>query len=824
MATPHKIKTLPGDLLLKALGEIGDGLIVLEGNQIAYANDAFCKISGFSDEELCSLPSFLELFPEEERPKVSRQILVAPREGKSPAGSEIVMRPERLEFLMRGKQKEKIHLEITVNPAKKNGSDRLILLVRDISREAFLKESLREQEHQYRILFQNNPNPMIIYDLDSLAILDINDSAIQNYGYSKAEFLKLTMRETWDPQDVSFWIEKLNEFKKSEKVFRGEVRHRRKDGILIDVEVISHPVRYRGKSARVILVYDMTEHKKTRRALLESEGKYQELFNNANDAIFLFGISQEGVPTPFLEVNDVACQKFGYTREEFLSMTPFDIGVPEDAADVAAIFRKCLEEEHLTYERTLLSNRGLRVPVESSVHAFDWNGRKVVLSVVRDLTDRKRAEETIRRQAYYDTLTNLPNRTLFKDRLEQAMKQVRHNRQTLAVVALDLDRFKNINETLGHGVGDKLLLAVTERLMGALQESETLSRFGGDEFTILLPQVSGVEEAAGYAKRIIELLTAPFRVGPNDLHVTTSIGISFYPSDGETSEALLRNAETAMYRAKEQGRNDFQLYASVMNVTAFKQLLMENSLRRALEKEELVVYYQPQVDLGTRKITGAEALVRWRHPDLGLVFPTEFVGLAEDTGLIVPLGEWVMRKVCARAKKWHEAGYPKFCISVNLSGRQFQQQNLMAVISGVLRETGLDPQYLGFEVTESIAMKNADFTVAILTEMKKMGIHISLDDFGTGYSSLSYLKRFPMESLKIDPSFVRDITMDPNDAAIVAAVIAMAHSLKLKVVAEGVETEEQLEFLKNHGCDQMQGYYFSHPLAEDELLKLLSGK
>ena len=563
------------------------------------------------------------------------------------------------------------------------------------------------------------------------------------------------------------------------------------------------------------------ERKRSEQALRGSEEKFRELFNNANDAIFLYGISDDGVPGKFLEVNDVACSKMDYSRDELLQMTPYDIASQEDLNEMPKIFKKLLQQERVTYEKTHLTKSGSKLPFEINAHLFLWNGQKVVQAIARDVSDRKRAEETIRRQSFYDILTNLPNRTLFKDRLDQAMKNARRNKQNLCVIILDLDRFKNINETLGHVVGDKLLVAVAERLLGVLNENETIARFGGDEFTLLLPQVTMVEEATQHAQKIIELLATPFKLNGHELHVTTSIGMAFYPEDGENPEILLKNAETAMYRAKEQGRNNFQLYASVMNVSAFKQLLMENSLRRALEKEEFVVYYQPQIDLKTRQIVGAEALVRWQHPDLGLVFPTEFIGLAEETGLIVPIGEWVMRKVCTQSKKWQEAGQDKVCIAVNLSARQFQQRNLVNTISQILQETGLDAQYLGLEITESIAMKNADFTIAALNEFKKMGIHLSLDDFGTGYSSLSYLKRFPLETLKIDRSFVRDITTDPNDAAIVTAVIALAHSLKLSVVAEGVETEGQLTFLKTHDCDQVQGYYFSHPLSEENFLKIL---
>jgi diguanylate cyclase (GGDEF)-like protein/PAS domain S-box-containing protein len=563
------------------------------------------------------------------------------------------------------------------------------------------------------------------------------------------------------------------------------------------------------------------ERKKNYGALMDSEEKFKGLFNNAIDSIFIYEMSESGVPGNFVEVNDIACSKLGYTREEIMKLTPFTLTSPEDVSEFEKLYKKLNKQQHLVFEKKLLAKNGSKIPMEINSRVAHWGERRVVQSIARDITDRKRSEETIRRQSYYDLLTNLPNRMLFKDRLEQAMKLAHRNKQMLGVLVLDLDRFKNINETLGHVTGDKLLVAVSERLLEALSENETIARFGGDEFTFLLPQVNTTEEATEHAQKIIDLLAAPFKVGEHELHVTTSIGIAFYPEDGESSELLLKNAETAMYRAKEQGRNNFQLYASGMNVSAFKQLLMENSLRRALEKEEFVVFYQPQIDLATRKLIGAEALVRWQHPDLGLVFPNEFIGLAEETGLIVPIGEWIIQKVCKQSKAWYAEGLPKICVSVNLSARQFQQVNLVSTISRILLETGLDPQHLGLEITESIAMKNADFTISALNEFKRMKIHLSLDDFGTGYSSLSYLKRFPLETLKIDRSFVRDITTDPNDAAIVNAVVALAHSLKLNVIAEGVESEGQLAFLKNHKCDGVQGYIFSHPLAEDQFVKFM---
>jgi diguanylate cyclase (GGDEF)-like protein len=402
------------------------------------------------------------------------------------------------------------------------------------------------------------------------------------------------------------------------------------------------------------------------------------------------------------------------------------------------------------------------------------------------------------------------------------MAHAKRGQQMLGVMLLDLDRFKTINETLGHNLGDRLLVGVAERLLDSVGEGATLARLTGDEFIFLIPQVESVDELYQHATRVIQSLKDPFHLGTQEVHTSCGLGIVMYPGDGEDSETLLRNAETAMYRAKEQGRNNYQLYTAVMNAKAFKQLLMENSLRRALERNEFIVHYQPQVDLVTRKVIGAEALVRWQHPDLGLVFPTEFIGLAEDTGLIVPLGEWVLKESCRQNKAWQDKGLPPITVAVNLSARQFLQKDLALRVADILKESRLDPQWLGLEITESVALKDADFTLASLHDLRSMGLRLALDDFGTGYSSLSYLKRFPIQTIKIDQSFVRDLATDPNDAAIAAAVMALARSLKLTVVAEGVETEDQLEFLRAQGCRYIQGYLMSHPLPNDEFEHFLA--
>ncbi|GAB4256393.1 EAL domain-containing protein [Thermincola ferriacetica] len=440
-----------------------------------------------------------------------------------------------------------------------------------------------------------------------------------------------------------------------------------------------------------------------------------------------------------------------------------------------------------------------------------------------DITERKMAEEAIKHQAYHDPLTGLPNRILFKDRLTQTLAQAKRSKQMLALMFLDLDRFKNINDTLGHATGDQFLQGISKRLTGCIRSGDTVARLGGDEFTLLLPQINHVEDAIKVAQKIIDTFKKPWILGGHEFYITTSIGIALYPNDGEDAETLMKHADTAMYRAKERG-NNYQLYSPSMNEKAINRLEMEGALRKALEREEFTVYYQPQINTDTGEIIGMEALVRWRHPERGIIPPADFIALAEETGLILPLGEWVLRTACRQNKKWQMAGYPPLRVTVNLSASQFQQQDLADRVSRILKETGLDPQWLELEITESIAMKDVAFTIKTLRQLRDMGIKIAIDDFGTGYSSLSYLKQIPSHTLKIDKSFVRDIAKNTEDGSIASAIIAMAQNLKLKVIAEGVETEEQLAFLKKQKCDEIQGFLFGKPVPPQEFEKLLKKK
>lgn len=437
----------------------------------------------------------------------------------------------------------------------------------------------------------------------------------------------------------------------------------------------------------------------------------------------------------------------------------------------------------------------------------------------REVTERKRAEETIKHQAYYDALTGLPNRRLFEDQLDRALAQARRKHHRLVVMFLDLDRFKTVNDTVGHHLGDELLQSASKRLTNLLRDGDTVARMGGDEFTILLPEIVREEDVLDVARRILDSFRQPWTLGRSEFVVTASIGIAVWPNDGQDGEALLKNADMAMYRAKDQGRDNFQLYSPAMNAEVAARLALEKELRRALRNEEFVVYYQPQQDIRTGQIVGVEALVRWQHPERGLVLPGEFIAVAEETELIVPLDQWVLRTACTQAKAWQEAGLPPLRMAVNFSARQFQYGNPIETFASVLADTGLDPTCLELEITERVAMNDVELCMKTLGDLRELGVQIALDDFGTGHSSLGYLKRFPIDALKIDQSFIRDLTTDSDSKAIAATIIAMAHNLNHIVIAEGVETEEQLAFLREHQCDEFQGYLLSKPMPAHELLE-----
>jgi len=523
----------------------------------------------------------------------------------------------------------------------------------------------------------------------------------------------------------------------------------------------------------------------------------------------------------FTVVNDALAKLYGYPDPQSMVGLPLNslYEPPTYERFTNTILPIVYQRGRWRGEAPGLRHDGLTFPQEISISAIEGGG---LVCVVRDITERTYAEEQIKHLAYHDALTALPNRLLFKDRLTVAISHAQRERRKLAVLFLDLDRFKVINDSLGHNIGDQLLQAVSARVQSCVRESDTVARLGGDEFTVLLPQLPHGEDAALVAQKIIDAVRYPFHIEGREFFMTTSIGISLYPDDGIDAESLIKNADTAMYQAKEQGRDNYQLFNAFINAKALQRIALEHGLRKALANQELAVYYQPIFDFRTGRISGMEALLRWNHPTLGMIPPAVFIPLAEAIGVMIPIGTWAMRAACAQAKAWHDAGFRSLSLAVNLSVCQLQQPDLLQRVREILEETGLPSRMLELEITESSAMQSPENSVRTLYDLKKLGVRISLDDFGTGHSSLSYLKRFPIDTLKIDQSFVHDITHDPDTAAIVTAIIAMAHSLRLKVIAEGVEFTEQSSFLKRYGCDQMQGYLIKAPVPVDRFTDLLA--
>lgn len=519
--------------------------------------------------------------------------------------------------------------------------------------------------------------------------------------------------------------------------------------------------------------------------------------------------------TRILTVNPAFTLATGYNSSEIVGKTP---GFLKSGKHKPAFFKKMWAAlSHNGFWQGEVTNRrknGDNITEWVTISALkDTDGNIThYMGVYTDLTKKKRAEETIRTMTYFDPLTGLPNRALFRDRLQQAISHVKRQGRLLAVLFLDVDRVKLINDTLGHHVGDLLLKAVSERLVHGLREGDTVARMGGDEFMLLLPGIEHINDVTRIADKIIEDLNPSFRIEGHDLYITASIGISVFPYDGVDVETLSKNADTAMYHAKRQGRNGYQAFTPAMNQEAFEQLKLGNSMRRALERGEFILHYQPQVNLSNGEIIGMEALVRWLHPELGLIPPKKFIQWAEDSGLINPLGEWVLREACLQNRQWQLAGLPRLRVGVNLSANQFKEEDFVHTVEKALENASLAPDCLDLELTESVIMENVGTSLRAPHDLRAMGIRFSIDDFGTGYSSLSYLKHFPVHTLKMDQSFVRDLSTDRNDAAIATAVIALGHSLNLTVLAEGVETETQLEILRQLKCDKMQGYLYSEPL------------
>lgn len=708
--------------------------------------------------------------------------------------------------LLRGNN-EPFHAELRASLLDSGGEQEWVLFARDISSELEAREALRRSEREYRRMVENSPDGIAL--IHDGTVVFANMACEQLLGLKSPDELWAAEFESFvHPEDQELWHERERKILEGEILNRCELRLLRPDGKSTDVELAQDLIERPEGRAMQATLRDITSRKKMENQLRESEERYKGLASVAFDGV---AVHFDGI---LLQANRSFDAIFGYKEGETRGCSIYDLVIEEQ--------REYLKQEldsGNVLELEGLREDGRRVHIEASTRACSFLGEPAYVTAVRDISTRKNAEQAIRHQAYFDGLTGLPNRLLFFDRLALSVDQARDKRQ-MAVMFIDLDRFKNVNDSLGHNVGDIVLFQVAERLGACLQKGDTVSRLGGDEFTVLLSECSGEAEAAKYAERIIKAVNEPFMIQEQSITIGASVGIALFPEHGTSADSLIKNADSAMYHAKDNGRNNMQFY-SPDKAGKRDKLSLESRLRKGIEDREFTLYYQPKYDLAKNRLAGAEALLRWMHPERGLVMPDEFIPMAEETRLILPLGEWVLQEGCRQAKLWEKAGLK---ISINLSPWQLHKTTLIETVDAALKSSKVKASMIEFEITETAAMKNPGQTLSMLRDLTSRGLSVSLDDFGKGYSSLNYLKQFPISVIKIDMAFIRDILTEPKDAAIVRAIILLGHNLNMKVLAEGVESAAQAEFLKNEGCDLAQGYFYSRPVPAEEFEKLFAAR
>lgn len=763
-----------------------------ESLQFTDVNAAALRHYGYTAEEFLRM-TIRDIRPEEEWTAMEAALATAqPRRGPS-------------HFLHRKKDGSIIDVEITSFEFLTGGRRARLVIAQDITARMSAERELRRSEERYRELFENANDIVYTHDLAGI-ITSVNLAGERVSGYSRDELIGTSIRDLVVPEQREMGAEA------TERKLRGEVT-----ATFYEIEIVARDGRRIPLELSTRLIYDgdrptgvqgvgrdMSERK-------ASEARYRLLFERNLAGVYL-GTTDGRI----LDCNDACARLFGYeSREELLSADA--AGMYSDEGERERLVSLLREQRQLTNVELQLRRRdGSTVWVLENVTLRDED---VMEGTLIDITDRKRAQEQVEYQAYHDSLTGLPNRLLFRDRIEIALAHAKRSGRTSAVMFLDLDEFKHVNDSLGHTVGDRLLQAIGARLEMCVRSADTVARMGGDEFTILLADMAEPDGVPLVAQKVLDAVRHPVTIDEHELYVTTSIGIALFPEDGTDAESLLKNADRAMYRAKDLGRDNFQYATATSAMPPGNRVSRETALHRALDSHELVVHYHPMVEVSTGRVVGAEALVRWNDPIRGLIQPEEFIPFAEQTRMIMPIGNFVLRTACAQMKAWHDAGHDWLRVAVNLSPAQFQNHELISSVAKILADTGFPATYLDLEITESTAMNNAELTLTILNGLKAMGISISIDDFGTGYSSLSYLRRFPIDTVKIDRDFLRELTKD--DAAIISAVISMARALNLRVVAEGVETEEQLAFLRREECAEMQGFLYSEPLTAEEFQNAL---
>ncbi|MDA8442754.1 MAG: EAL domain-containing protein, partial [Peptococcaceae bacterium] len=709
--------------------------------------------------------------------------------------------------------------EMTIAPVYTDDTEitHFIAIKQDVSERYAILKALSDSEERYREMFDNMRNAVAVFELSA----DGQDIRVKAFNRVAIEMDKIQTSKAIGSQVERIFPRSLGLADLLRYVYRtGEPtafpavnwQHG-------DVSSWREGFVYKLSTGEVVVIYeDVTKRKQDEVALWLEKERAQITLASIGDAVITADVDGR-----ITYLNPVAEELTGWTthQAEGLSLLKvFNIVNESTGQAVNNPVTQCIREKRIVSlaNHTVLNHRdGHAFAIEDSAAPIcDREGNVIgAVLVFHDVSDKRDLIRQLSHQAHHDALTGLPNRLLFNDRAGQAIAQSHRRKAQVAILFIDLDRFKLINDTLGHSMGDQLLRATSERLQTRLREGDTVARQGGDEFLVLLPALGSESQAALVAQQILDLFSEPFQLREQEVYVTASIGIALYPADGEDVETLIKHADTAMYQTKDQGRNHYQFYTLALNQSLSERLALQNDLRRALDRQEFILHYQPKYRLQDGQFCGLEALVRWQHPERGLLLPGEFIAIAEDSGLILALGEWVLREACTQNKRWQLKGYRPVRVAVNLSARQFRQANLVSQIDRILSETGLAPEWLELEITESVGMENLDFSLSMLQELKKMGISLSMDDFGTGFSSLSYLSRFPLDTLKIDRSFVSRLSHGQDGQAIVTTIVQLAQNLNLKVIAEGVETEEQLNFLRLKQCDEVQGFLFARPVPEE---------
>ncbi|WP_457747976.1 sensor domain-containing protein [Sulfurimonas sp.] len=674
---------------------------------------------------------------------------------------------------------------------------------------------LKEQTKELSALIEHSSNEIYIVDVNTLKYLYVNKGASDALGYTKDELLSMCITDV-NPYLRQTDIEHIEQELKKKKNILNRTVHQRRDGSHYHVQSYIHTLEYKNKTAFVIFDTDISQLIE-----LEAESKKQaKILEHIHDSVV--SVDNYGNIKTW---NKGSENLFGYEASEIIGKSILNIYAQDNLEPLAILFSTLNEYGNIEIEATMLKKDSTQIicDISLSVLRDEFGIIDGYVGYIQDITQQKETQTLLEKQtkqlqyqAHHDMLTHLPNRTLFQDRLSQTIMNSKRNNEIFALLFIDLDQFKKINDSLGHHIGDEVLKQAAKRFKNALREDDTLARLGGDEFTIILKNIKSKENTAHVAQKIIRHIKEPIKVGIHTLHISSSIGIALYPNDAISQDNLIKYADVAMYKAKDEGRDNYQFYASELSAYAFERVIMENSLRVAIKENQFLVYYQPQFHAKDEKIIGMEALVRWQHPKLGLVTPDKFLPVAEETGLLKEIDNIVMREAMQQFKEWYIQGLNPGILALNLSMKQLNEKDFISKLLLTMSELGFNPQWLELEVTEGQVMNNPDISIEKLNKIHNIGVEIAIDDFGTGYSSLSYLKKLPLDKLKIDRSFIEDIPHDEDDIAITKAIIALGKSLNLKLIAEGVETKEQRDFLLQNECDFIQGYYYSKPtLAED---------